>query len=107
MIKKELPLFSILQLWRQSLEQAICIKEFHIEDDGKTFDFDLKEEGEYNCKDCNSEFCFKSLDWMEDCGDGGNKKLNQNNSPEDKELNIETENISIIKKEIEYEKAYT
>ena len=89
MTKKELPLFSILQLWRDSLEKAVCIKEFHIEGDGKTFDFDLKDEAEYNCKDCQSEYCFKSLDWIEDCGDSGNKKLDHKNYPADKKVEYE------------------
>lgn len=89
---KELPVFSILQLWRESLGKALCVKEFHIKDDGKTFDFDLKDDGEYKCDDCKSEFCFKSLEWLEDCGDSGSNQLNQKTYPPTKEL--------------EYEKAY-
>lgn len=86
---KELPLFSILQLWRESLGKALCVKEFHIEDDGKLFDFDLKDAGEYKCDDCKSEFCFKSLEWLEDCGDSSNNKLNQKTYPSTKELEYE------------------
>ena len=77
--------FTILQLWREALGNAICVKEFHIEDNGKLFDYDLKDESEYNCKDCKSEFCFKSLNWLEDCGDERNSKLNQKTLPKDLE----------------------
>lgn len=90
MPKKELPVFSILQLWREALGKALCIKQFHIQGDGKTFDYDLKDEGEFNCNDCKSEFCFKSLEWLEDCGDSENSKLNIKTPP----------------KEVDYERIY-
>lgn len=88
MTKKELSVFSILQLWREALSKAPCVKEFHIEGDGKTFDYDLKDE-EVNCDDCTSEFCFKSLEWLEDCGDNGNKKFNMKTYSKPKELDYE------------------
>lgn len=81
--------FMILQLWRDALKKGLCIKEFHIQDDGKTFEFDLKKESEYNCDDCKAEFCFKSLDWKNDCENIPNNKINSNT------------------KDIEYERAYT
>ena len=87
---KQLPTFSILQLWREALGKALCVKEFHIQENGKVFDYDLKDESEYNCDDCESEFCFKSLDWLEDCGDEANSKLNLKTPP----------------KELDYERAY-
>lgn len=90
MIERELSVFTILQLWREALTKALCVKEFHIVDDGKTFDYDLKEDGEYKCDECKSEFCFKSLDWLEDCGDNENSRLNLKTPP----------------KEIEFERAY-
>ena len=86
----ELDTFTILQLWRDALKKALCVKDFHIEDDGKTFDYNLKEPAEYKCDDCKSEFCFKSLEWINDCGDSGNT-----------ELNVKTKT-----KEIEFERAY-
>ena len=91
MIDEELSVFKILQLWRDALTKAICVKEFHITEDGKTFDYNLKEPGEFKCDDCKSEFCFKSLEWLEDCGDSTNSKLNIKTPP----------------KELEYERAYT
>ena len=86
--KKELTTFDILLLWREALGKAVCVKNFHIQGDGKTFDFDLKDESEYNCDDCKSEFCFKSLEWLEDCGDGSNSKLNINTPQRELEYEV-------------------
>lgn len=58
--------FEALQRWRRALEEGICIKSFKITDDGKAFDYELKDESEYNCKDCFAVFCFKSLKWDDD-----------------------------------------
>ena len=89
MTEKDLPVFSILQLWREALSKATCVLKFNIQGDGKTFDFDLKDESEYNCNDCKSEFCFKSLEWLEDCGDDSNSKLNKDTYTESKEITFE------------------
>ena len=88
-VPEELTVFGILQLWRDALSKALCVKHFYIQDDGKTFDYDLKDEGEFKCDNCKSEFCFKSLEWLEDCGDDGNSKLNKNTYPKSKEIEFE------------------
>lgn len=58
--------FEALQRWRQALTEGECIKSFKITDDGKGFDYELKNEKEYDCKDCFAFFCFKSLQWDDD-----------------------------------------
>ena len=61
--------FDILQLWREALKKGLCVLNWHILEDGKTFDYNLKDEKDYNCKDCKAPFCFKSLEWLDDVQD--------------------------------------
>lgn len=66
--------FEALQRWRQALSEGVCIEEFHVSDDGKGFDYELKEESEYSCKDCFAFFCFRTLEWDDDQESGTSKE---------------------------------
>ena len=53
---------NIIEMWKNCIEKALCIARYHMET--KTLiDFDLKPESEYDCKECTSPFCFKTLEW--------------------------------------------
>lgn len=65
----------ILDMWRNALEKSKCIKRFKIENN--LIDYDLFPDTEYNCNECDSPFCFKKLEWIDDNGEDqvGNIKL--------------------------------
>lgn len=86
--------FEALQRWRQALSEAICIKNFTISEDGKTFTYEMLPEKEFDCKNCFSFFCFKSLkfdDNQEDetSPDRPNEINNPTGSPDKVEKKIE------------------
>ena len=51
----------IIDMWKNEIENALCISRFHI--DGKIIDIDLKPDKEFNCNKCKSHFCFKKMEW--------------------------------------------
>lgn len=91
--------FEALQVWRRALQDAICIKSFEISDDGKTFDYQMKDKSEYDCKDCVAFFCFKSLEWM-DSQEYETSKQGQSITPKKGDIQKEAKSEPIIEPKI-------